>query len=186
MHMHVHMQDARPPHVHTAIEKRLLCGAWFLEIHWYYNNQVNTRRNDWPFEGTRPGFRNKGLSGACLHDRCSKHSYCTPHARYVSHKRYITNAYYVLSMLCTRMQARPAYAGCTPLVCWFRLHRRWRVYRSRCATWHKGHFTPHRRRARSIRRVWNVHGCVIIFTFDRVRRWRRVHARRRRAHVFER
>ena len=27
MHMHVHMQDARPPHVHTAIEKRLLCGT---------------------------------------------------------------------------------------------------------------------------------------------------------------
>jgi len=28
MHMHVHMQDSRPGGVHTAIEKRLLCGAW--------------------------------------------------------------------------------------------------------------------------------------------------------------
>ena len=27
MHMHVHMQDSRPVGVHTAIEKRLLCGA---------------------------------------------------------------------------------------------------------------------------------------------------------------
>ena len=27
MHMHVHMQDSRPGGVHTAIEKRLLCGA---------------------------------------------------------------------------------------------------------------------------------------------------------------
>ena len=63
------------------------------------------------------GFRNKGLPGACLHDRCAKHSYLTPYARYVVLKWYVTYTYYVLSMVCMHMQARPAYAGCTPLVC---------------------------------------------------------------------
>ena len=65
------------------------------------------------------GFRNKGLPGAYLHDRCAKHSYLTPYVRYVSLKQYITYAYYVLSMVCTRMQAGPTYVGCTPLVCCF-------------------------------------------------------------------
>ena len=63
------------------------------------------------------------LSGAYLHDRRAKHSYLIPYARYVVLKRYITYAYYMLSMVCTRMQARPTYVGCTPLVGCFRQRR---------------------------------------------------------------